>query len=144
MAGRLAKQKYKVAERRRQVAMMYASHMSQAEIAKRLGVHVATISRDVAVIEAEWMDQAAISLGQRRARELAELDDIEYNAADSFSEDKNPRWLEVRLKCKERRAKLLGFDAASKVEISGAAGRPVEVKILEELSDDELRAIAES
>jgi len=124
MAGKKAKQRFSIAERRRKVAALYADHVDQAIIAQQLDVNPATISRDVAFIEAEWMVRSLVALDMRKARELAELDEIELDAATGYSISKNTRFLAIRLQCKERRARLLGLDAPARsaLDLTGNVG----------------------
>ena len=83
-----------------------------------LGVNQSTISRDLKRLQEQWVREASQDIGERRARELAELDDMEKDAALEFNKSKNPQWWHARLKAKERRAKLLGLDAPVKQDIT--------------------------
>jgi len=49
----------------------------------------------------------------------------------------NPKYLEIVLKCIERRCKMLGIDAPAKVEHSGDGKNPIIIKLPEELKDDQ-------
>lgn len=112
-----------IAERRRVVASLLAKRMPQFEIAKTVGVSTATISRDITAIKAAWLEEAKQDVEVVIARELAELEDMEDDAAQAQSD---PVWFEKRLKVKERKAKMLGLDAATKSEIAGKNGGPIE------------------
>ncbi len=112
-----------IAERRRVVASMLAKRMPQVQIAKALKVSQWTISNDIKEIKKAWLEAAKADIADIAARELAELEDMEDDAAQAQSD---PVWFEKRLKVKERKAKMLGLDAATKSEIAGKNGGPIE------------------
>lgn len=112
-----------IAERRRVVASLVAKRMPQVQIAKALGVSQPTIASDIKAIKAAWLEEAKQDVEVVIARELAELEDMEDDAAQAQSD---PVWFEKRLKVKERKAKMLGLDAATKSEIAGKNGGPIE------------------
>jgi transposase-like protein len=116
-------------ERQRKVAALYLRRVSQSEIAKQLGVNQATISRDLQVLYKLWRAEAASMIDEHQARELAELDQMEQDAAIQYSQTKRRDWLDTRLKIKERRAKLLGLDI-NKVQHTGEGGGPVVIRVV--------------
>ena len=116
MAERNARRALKSAEieaRRQQVASLTLHKVHQTEIARRLGVAQSTVSRDLKVIEAGWRRAAAADLDELKARELAELEEMERDLLRRL--DAKPglafRLISLRLRVKERRARLMGLDA---------------------------------
>lgn len=130
-----------ILERRKNVAQRYVRGQTQWEIARAFEVDQATISRDLAAIQAEWLSQAVLDVGTVRARELARIDEVERQAwiawlksqenAETSKERTrgpdgtqtvtekvskgqagDPRYLEIVLKCVERRCKILGVDTS--------------------------------
>ena len=53
----------------------------------------------------------------------------------------NPAHWENAFRCVDRRCKLLGLDAPTRAEHSGPGGKPIEVRLVHEMTDDELAAI---
>ncbi len=104
--------KVEIQERRRKVAILYLQHhMSQEDIARALGIHQSTVSRDLKALEEQWQKEAMQTIEKVKARELAELDMMEREAALQYQQTKSLKWFNARLKIKERRARLLGLDA---------------------------------
>jgi predicted transcriptional regulator len=126
-------------ERRRKVAQLYLRRQTQTEIARVLGVTQQTISLDIIELRKQWAAESVEAIEEVKVREAAELDEMEAEAAVEFSKRKNWEWFDRRLKCKERRAKLLGLDAPvkSSAEVSGPGGGPISFsEVVVELTDD--------
>jgi hypothetical protein len=104
--------KAEIAYRRRLVAALYLSHVGEDEIARRVKVDQSTVSRDITWLKKQWTQQAVQDIDDFVIRELAELNEIEQQAAIEFGKSggQNPRWLAVRLLAKDRKYKLLGLD----------------------------------
>jgi hypothetical protein len=147
-------------ERRKNVAARYLRGQTQWEIARAFEVNQCTVSRDLEMIHKEWLAQAVLADGERTAHELAKLDEVERQAWASWERSKenaeiirarmrgegegaqvetekiirgqvgDPRFLDIVLKCVERRCKLLGLD-----EIP-ASGNPTIVTVLEAVDLD--------
>jgi hypothetical protein len=117
-----ARQRTDIAARRRLVASSLAKRVPQIYIAKSLGVSPATITTDVKAIRREWQEAARADMEIVVARELAELEDMDSDAARMQSEGS---WFDRRLRVKERKAKMLGLDT-SRLELSGQGGGPIE------------------
>lgn len=117
-----ARQRTDIAARRRLVASSLAKRVPQIYIAKSLGVSPATITADVKAIRREWQEAARADMEIVVARELAELEDMDSDAARMQSEGS---WFDRRLRVKERKAKMLGLDT-SRLELSGQGGGPIE------------------
>jgi len=123
-----------IAERRAQVAELYARRITQRDMAKMLKVSEPTISRDVKSLLKEWRKESTKKVDDVKAREMADLDAMERDVAMAMVVGKNrpslkpqelARLAEARLRIKERRAKLLGLDAPAKLEASAPDGEPL-------------------
>ena len=126
-----------------------------------------TLRRDVSKIKEEWIKKA--DKGGHRARELAELDDMEreiirdwQSSAEIIIEDRvipdgvggvvvrkverrgprDPRYLDRRLRIKERRAKLMGLDAPARQDVTLSLNMERLDDELERMSDEELMMLA--
>ena len=67
--------------RRRQIADMYLKGRTQTEIAGQLAVSQMTVSRDLAIVEAEWREASKIEFERSRLRELPGLQRVgQYNS----------------------------------------------------------------
>ena len=117
------RRRQQVAERRATVAKLWARHLTQEEIAAAVGVDQSTISRDIKALVVAWRAEALTEVADLRAREFADLDSMEREAAMAASVGRSAaelaRLLEVRLRVKERRARMLGLDAPRRQEFSG-------------------------
>ena len=108
MAERNARRALKSAEieaRRQQVASLTLHKVHQTEIARRLGVAQSTVSRDLKVIEAGWRRAAAADLAELEEMERDLLRRLDAKPGLAF------RLISLRLRVKERRARLMGLDA---------------------------------
>ena len=119
--GLSAKEKMIILNRRREVAKYWKRHIDQKDIADELGVSASTITRDIEAINKQWAAEALENISIRRARELAEIEEMEKEAAGNYYHAKElteggrpsremERWLKKWLEVKERKAKLLGLD----------------------------------
>ncbi len=108
----LAQKKAEIAYRRKLVGGLYLAHTSQDEIARQLKCDQATVSRDIKYLKKLWTAEAVGDIAQFVVQELAELHEMERQAALEFGQKngKNPRWLDVRLRIKEKKYMLLGLD----------------------------------
>lgn len=136
-------------ERRMQVAELHKKGWSQAAIAERLGVTQPTVSSDLKYIREEWRRSMVRDFDLARAQELQRVDRIECEANEGWdrslkpsqsaviqgegaqqpsrktvrNQSGDPRFLDILLKCSERRSKLLGLDAPQKVAPTDTEGR---------------------
>jgi hypothetical protein len=98
------------------------------EIATKLKVSVGTVHNDLAAVRAE----AERAVGASRLDKVAKAL-LAAIAAPSFDEDGNldagalATIANAVARIEERRAKLLGLDAATKTELTGAEGGPLKV-----------------
>lgn len=120
-------------ERRRMVAQLYLRRVPMFEIAKKVGVHKSTITRDIQHLSRQWLAESMADTKVIKARELAELDELEYDCALQFGGQKitkkDVEWIHARLRIKQRRAKMLGLDDPEVHQIVGGDGGPVEVEV---------------
>lgn len=107
-----------IAQRRRKVAELYLRRMTQMEIGQLLDVDQKTVSRDLVALKAQWRKDASAEVDARIAREAAELDEMERDAAIKFNASGDVAFLNTRLKIKERKAKLFGYDQPTKLSIT--------------------------
>lgn len=98
-----------LAVRRSRVAELYLAHSTQQQIAQELGVNQSTISRDLVWLRAEWRRIALDDIADIVARELAELDIMEYDVTQCWNTAKEPVWIGKRLAIKQQRQNLLGL-----------------------------------
>lgn len=138
-----------ILSRRAKVANLALKRLSLADIqsvlaAEGVHVHVSTISRDISDLRRQWAEEAAADTGTHRARELAELHAMEREVALQWSNDKDAKWLRLRLDIKTRRARMMGLDMEP---IQAAPPPPPGERArrrLEEMSDDELLDMLEA
>ncbi len=90
-----AQRKTEIANRRLQVAEMYLRGVYQSEIASRLGVDQATISRDLSQLRKEWLDRSINHIDQRKAIELAKIDRLELEYWNAWDRSKENAEVEV-------------------------------------------------
>jgi len=132
----------KVAARRAEVAECMKAHMTQRQMAMKLKVSNATISKDIKVITDQWCNEVLLNITAVKGRELVELDQMEAQAAKGYRESKTEtckiRWLRTRLMIKSRRAKLIGLDSPIIHHHVTAMD-----KALREMSDEELDRLLE-
>ena len=135
-AASKARKRHEMEERRVQVAELWTLHLEQHEMAKKLGVSDATISRDVAWLAEQWRRRSEEEVGEIKACEIADLDAMERRLAiiltkrgENISAADLARLTDCRLHVKERRAKQLGLDAPAKSEVTGSDGGPVKVVV---------------
>ena len=75
-----------------------------------------TINNDIKEIKKDWRERAAQDYDGWVAQELAGLDELEAEAW-------NLKKLDIVIRCKERRAKLLGLDQPDKWKLIGAGDK---------------------
>lgn len=117
--------KMEIAERQRKVAAYVRGGISdQTRIAKLLGVSQPTISRDMAAINEHFRAAAVQDISVAKGKALERL---EAMMAGLWPEASSGKWLAVDRATKliEVEAKILGYDAPSRTEVSGPAGGPV-------------------
>lgn len=66
--------------RRHRVAQLYLQGRTLVEIGSALGVHYATVSRDLEWLRREWLASAVRDFDAARGQELAKIDELERQA----------------------------------------------------------------
>lgn len=109
-------------DRRRQVAALYLNKVDQKDIAVKLGVSQGTISTDLKALNKEWAEKAHADISEIKARELAELELMELEAAAQYQAAKKEKkdmtmlkFANHRLDIKKMRADLIGLNKPQKV-----------------------------
>jgi len=132
-----------IMERRKKVAALYMRRFTQAQVAEQLGVGLRVVEQDLAYMRKLWAKEAMQSMGTLIARELAEIQHIENEAGMGYIRTQDMKYLELRLKCKDRRARLLGLDAPEKINpetVKNIHETNIEVN-LHKLSESELNLL---
>jgi DNA-binding MarR family transcriptional regulator len=119
-----AREKTARAERRLKLAKLNLDGWTQQEIAAELKIDRGTVCRELQALRAEWAAEHKAAQHEHVQRELVSLQRDEKDVrerlvavASDEDEDKNAaKWHEVLLKIRDRRAKLLGLDAPTKIE----------------------------
>ena len=133
-----------IARDRRRISDLYLQGALQAEIAAQLGISQPTVSRDLKVLHEQWLADSLIDFGRAKARELAKIDALErtYHTAwirscedaetmrqegsqagvakivkTAKGQAGDPRFLTGIQWCIERRCKILGIDAPTKMDV---------------------------
>ncbi len=70
-------EKLAILDRQRNVARRYLRGETQWEIARAFEVDQATISRDLTVLQKQWLEASGIDTAERKAQELAHCDEVE-------------------------------------------------------------------
>jgi len=122
MAGRRARKRIELANRRRKVAQLYLARMTQEEIAETLQVDQSTVSRDLSYMTRQWRRKALGDIHGLRVQEWAELEEMDRDCALRYLKDRESRWVEVRLKVKQRKARMLALDLPRRLHLDGDLG----------------------
>lgn len=138
------KKKTEINNRRKLVAQYTLNRLDQTEIAEKLGVTQGTISNDLKALNKQWLEAAQDDISQIKARELAELDFMELDAAITIQKLKKDgdyskalRYAGHRLDIKRDRAKMLGLYEPEKVELD--ANMKHDIHDPSKMTDDELQ-----
>lgn len=130
-----------MAERRAKVARLYSvGGLTKAEVAAKLGVSMETVRGDLRYIQNRYYEEAKSDLIALRAREWQELRLMEMEAGRRYQESKRPVWLRLRLRIKERSARLMGLDEVKRSELTIRPPTELETR-LARLSLPEIRTL---
>jgi transposase len=77
MATGKRRDKAQVARDRLRISDLYLQGWIQADIAEKVGLSQATVSRDIKALQQEWLDQAGANFDAAKAQELAKIDRLE-------------------------------------------------------------------
>lgn len=144
-----SKRENEIAERRAKVAELALAYVPQNQIAELLDVHPSTVSRDLAAVREQWRADAKVDVQAMALRELQSLDRLEASLWRQFTSRMTPpdtknRTAQQILRCKERRAKMLGFDQPDLLEVRAITPEVVQAEIArlrEVLGHDSARAL---
>ncbi len=153
--------------RQEKVAGLYVRNVRLKDICAECDISMCTLMLDLATIRKRWRESAQEDWLERVTNELAKLDAIESEAWSKWEKSQgqvkvrtekekptgpetevktstcigDPRFLEIVLSCSDRRRKMLGLDAPSKVEatIKNESGPPP----TREQMRDEVRSVIE-
>lgn len=111
-----------MADRRRKVAALHLARVPQYEIARQLGIKDDVVSDDLKAVRAEWNKDRKEDVVEFQARDLAALEADEGSVrrrlailpADMHVE--RVRYHDLLIKIMDRRARLIGLDAPTKIE----------------------------
>lgn len=115
---------FALVEREKKVAFLYLRHFKQTEIAFRLAISQPTVSKILTGLKKVWQEECRMDRQERIEQDLAALDDLDRAAALTMdSKDTSPgsklQWAQIRIKLMERRSKLLGLDADTRIALTG-------------------------
>ena len=138
------RQQFAIVERQEMVQRRYLGGESLLSIAKSLGLNYGTIWNDIEKTRQRWIDRACERRDVWVAQELAKIDKIEIEAWQGWTKSQqdatehsqkrtkdgveqttkrkgqagDSQFLQVALKCVERRCRLLGLDAPTRVDVT--------------------------
>jgi transcriptional regulator with XRE-family HTH domain len=117
-----------ISARRRKVADLRLLHLTQTEIAERLGVSQATIANDLAAVREQWTERSGTAYGEWLAEELAKLDRLELALLPLALQGQTAAADRV-LSIMDRRSRLLGLDKPERHEHTVITMDTVEAEI---------------
>lgn len=115
---KLAK-KLEIQERRKQVMDLARRKYTQNEIKDMLNISRRTVQTDMKAVQDEWREARIDDMNEVFLVDLLNLNRMEqlmWKRLESLSKDPRAgtRWMEMMLRLYDRRAKMLGYDAADK------------------------------
>ena len=120
MRSHAVKAAREVLDRQHRVGVLrLAGVTDQARLAKEVGVSQATISRDFKVLDAEFRQAAAQDIAAAKGLDLARIERLLFAVWPQATAGKKD-FVFAALKLLERRARLLGLDAPTNVNLGGA------------------------
>lgn len=117
--------------RREQVATLRLQHLTQEQIADRLGVSMATVSRDLQAVRDEWAERRTQRYEDWVAEEIAKLDAMEktWLPAALNGRELNANAVRQVLAIMDRRARMLGLDKPQTHEMTVISQDAVDAEI---------------
>jgi len=135
---------------------------TQMDIAARLGLSQAQVSRDIATIQRRWRESSLVDINEARQRELERIDVLEREYWQAWEASKgeqqrstaskdgdrsraqivkyesagDPRFLAGVQWCVEQRCRILGLLAAVRNELTGKDGEPITYRVVYERKRD--------
>ena len=118
-------------ERRPIVASLYIRRQKAPSIHRALQAQghecdVSTVYRDIEALEKIWQDELVKEPVAVRSRELAEIEEAEGQCWLNYATTRGLPWLRPLLSWKERKAKLLGLDSPTKLNVGDPNGNPLD------------------
>lgn len=117
-----------ITARRNQVATLRLAHLTQAEIAARVGVSVGTVNADLKAIREAWQERSRTSIEEWVGEELAKLDRLERSLMPLALQGQATAADRV-LSVMDRRAKLLGLNKPERFEHTVITRDAIETEI---------------
>ncbi len=142
-----------IARDRQRCADLYLQGWLQSDIADELGINQSTVSRDLKALHAKWLASALVDFDEAKAKELAKVDRLEREYwrgwlrscedAETLRQEGSkgdgigkivktakgqagdPRFLAGVQWCIDKRCRILGIDAAIKMQHTGEDGEPL-------------------
>lgn len=144
--------KAQVERDRIEVARYYLQGKYQHEIAQLLGISQQQVSFDLKAVQSHWRDVPGLQLTELKTKQLAKIDLLEQEYWEAWQNSKkpkdvtntskegdrirvgkrseprngNPQFLQGIERCIAERNKMLGLYAATKSELTGADGAPIQ------------------
>lgn len=87
----VTKKKQAMITRRERVNALYLQGVPQAEIAEQMHVNQAQISRDLKALREIWIERSVTAIGERKAIELAKIDQLELTYWEAWEASKKPK-----------------------------------------------------
>lgn len=112
-------------QRRREILELRLGGASITAICERMGIGRATAMRHLTKAMAELQDQVEPGAAQLKTMELARLDRM-WTPVYTRAVKGDLPYVDRALRIQERRAKITGIDAPTKVESTGADGGPIQ------------------
>jgi hypothetical protein len=121
-----------IAARRAEVATLRRKRMSLRAIARALGIPYITAKRDVDALTKEWQQSADEEIEKALALELVAYDASEANLISIAEDEEQAPATRIAAeqaisRIRDGRARVKGFNAAQRMEISGKDGGPITV-----------------
>ncbi len=120
-----------IARDRRRIADLYLQGWLQADIAAEIEMSQSTVSRDIAAIQAAWLESSLVDFNEARAQELAKIDRLEreyWDAWERSCEDAEMLTQRTRGKVQQRQGERGEFISEQPAEATkttrGQAGDP--------------------
>lgn len=108
---------------RRNIAALYLRGDTQMEIAAKLRVSQATVSRDLVVIQEQWKIERVQDINEAKQRELSRVDNLEREYWQAWEASKakqvsDPRYLAGVMSCIDKRCAILGIEAPKRTDLT--------------------------
>ena len=123
------------------VAAMMLRGARSHQIAEAMEYSASTAKRDVNRVKKLWLEETRAGVNESRARSVAQLREVQQRAWQEYDRRANARYLRLVIECEKEIVSLEGSRPAVGIDLT-SKGRELRHLTAEELSDDELAAIA--